>query len=61
MKKSIIFLVFAISPIFALSQTQFNRILYDSVRSGLITDIMPIDCASFVAMFVHRNDYDMEL
>lgn len=33
MKKSIIFLVFAISPIFALSQTQFNRILYDSVRS----------------------------
>jgi len=60
MKKSIIFLVFAISPIFALSQTQFNRILYDSVRSGLITDIMPIDCASFVAMFVHSNDYGRE-
>ncbi len=60
MKKSIIFLVFAISPIFALSQTQFNRILFDSRRSGLITDIMPIDCASFVAMFVHSNDYGRE-
>lgn len=22
---------------------------------------MPIDCASFVAMFVHSNDYDMEI
>ena len=57
MKKSIIFLVFVISSLFALSQTQFNRILYDSTDNRIITQIITSDSTPYVALLVHGNQY----
>ena len=39
------------------AQTQFNRILYDSVSPGIISNVISFDSTSNVAMYAHLNNY----
>jgi len=60
--KTIAFSVaFLITSIVSNAQTQFNRVLYDSIDYGFITDIISTDCVPYSALFVHRNDYGMQI
>jgi len=61
MKKTFLLGSYIVFFVFATAQTQFNKILYDSIDYGFITDIMSTDSAPYSALFVHHNDYGMQI
>ena len=57
MGKLILFILSIAFTSFAMAQFNFNRIMYDSTRTGLISDIITIDSVSYVALFPHSKTY----
>ena len=58
MKKIVFFIFLILSSTFVVAQSCFNSILYDSVKYGLITDVVTIDSTSYVVLQAHFNSFD---
>ncbi len=57
MKNLALSLLLVALPVFFYAQSNFNRIMYDSTRTGLISDIITVDSVSYAALFPHSKSY----
>ncbi|MBQ6276062.1 MAG: T9SS type A sorting domain-containing protein [Bacteroidales bacterium] len=57
MKKTFLLGSYIVFFVFATAQTQFNKVLYDSVSPGIISNVISFDSNSNVAMYAHYNNY----
>ncbi len=57
MKKTFLLGSYIVFFVFATAQTQFNKVLYDSVSPGIISNVISFDSNSNVAMYAHLNNY----
>ena len=51
------FFAFLITSIVSNAQTRYNKVLYDSVSPGIISNVLSFDSTSNVAMYAHLNNY----
>ena len=58
MKNIVLFIFLILLSTFAVAQSCFNIILYDSIKYGRITDVKTFDSASYVVIHAHTNRYN---
>lgn len=58
MKNLALSLLLVALPVFFYAQSNFNKILYDSIKYGRITDVKTFDSASYVVIHAHTNRYN---